>query len=481
MARDLGGHTTGEVGDYARARWNDLVRTLVVLGCEPVEAEAGAREALVRSWREWPDEDRAGDVDVLVYGRLLRVWHWPEQHPAVAPAQVALVLMAGARLDDYQAGRLAGTQDALPPVQLWQGEDWDDRYRGTAPVDGIVAEVRARRRRRLRRGGAVLTALVVVAAALSLRGGAEPEPDPPEVTANPLPIAWWTDGTLHLARTEVEMPGLLSLAQAGTGTSYSVVLGDDRGQVVQVDADGTSRRIGTSFVGVPVRADTDGRAAWVDLDGETPTVLVWDTGAGQVVAQLPLEARAGRRTQVVALDGDMVYLRSPTGTSAWSLDSVAAVPVPERVLDVADGARLSSVSSTGALTGSRRPGEAGSGSFSVGSGTRGVLSHDGLLAAAWVPQEAGLTITGADPTPVLDLPSGSRVLEARFAPDGTLVVATSRIYLLARNYDDGSSLSGRTPFVDLVTCMTSTGACTVAKGRDTFASPTGQAPVVLAD
>ncbi len=59
------------VEDYARVRWNDLVRTLLVLGADADEAERTVHDTLVASWSAWSGEHRSGDVDLLVYGDLV--------------------------------------------------------------------------------------------------------------------------------------------------------------------------------------------------------------------------------------------------------------------------------------------------------------------------------------------------------------------------------------------------------------------------
>ena len=77
---------------YMRARWGDLVRTLVSLGCEPHEAEDVAQTALTRCYRSWDKVQRADDVDAYVYRTLLNCWAtsrkrrwWGEQPTEVLP------------------------------------------------------------------------------------------------------------------------------------------------------------------------------------------------------------------------------------------------------------------------------------------------------------------------------------------------------------------------------------------------------------
>ncbi len=476
------GEVENDVAGFARVRWADLVRTLLALGSTTDEAELAARRALADCWTAWAGEHRSGDVDVLVYRALLHAWHWPERHPDVSSDDVAHTLIAGARLGEHQAEQVTGAPVDGPDsrtVPLWDGEQWDDSYRAPAPIEAIRDDVRRARRRRLRRWGAAAAVLVVLAGATVLvREVRRPDPPPTPPATNPVPLGWWSLDTLHLAGAEVEVGGLLSLAQAGAGTSYPLVLGDDRGRVVQVDPDGTLTQIGSSVVGAPVRAAPDGRAAWVD-DGSS--VVVWDTATKTVEGVLALDHRTGRRTEVVALDGDAVYLRSPAGTSRWDLGTPRAHPVPDRVLAVAAGVPLIAVAP-------RSPGASeisvGKSSYQVAAPRRATLSPDGRLVATWMPQTRDISLLRTDgrPTAMLGLPPDAHVVDARFAPGGELVVVTSRVYPLARDFDDGSTLSGRTPYADLVTCDTTSGSCEVVAGKIAFAGPTEvDLPIVLAD
>ena len=91
-----------ELDDYVTARWSDLVRTARCVGAGPEEAERRAHDALVRSWRAWPEERRSGDVDVLVYGALLDLCG------DLDPEWTAEVLAHGAALSDDQVEDLVG-------------------------------------------------------------------------------------------------------------------------------------------------------------------------------------------------------------------------------------------------------------------------------------------------------------------------------------------------------------------------------------
>ncbi|HTW14940.1 MAG TPA: SigE family RNA polymerase sigma factor [Nocardioides sp.] len=75
-----------DFADFMRARWADLVRTLVSLGCDLHEAEDVAQTALARCLRSWERVRAADDIDAYVYRTLLNCWNtsrrrrwWSEQ------------------------------------------------------------------------------------------------------------------------------------------------------------------------------------------------------------------------------------------------------------------------------------------------------------------------------------------------------------------------------------------------------------------
>lgn len=93
MSRGLVGvdHPDDDFATYMAARWPDLVRTLVSLGCAAHEAEDVAQDALTRCYRSWDRVRRADDVDAYVYRTLLNVWaksrrrRWWGEQPSEAP------------------------------------------------------------------------------------------------------------------------------------------------------------------------------------------------------------------------------------------------------------------------------------------------------------------------------------------------------------------------------------------------------------
>ncbi len=63
-----------EFEDYMVAHWPRLVRALVLLGCEPHEAEDVVQTALIACCRSWSRVRQAGDPDAYVYRAVLNAW-----------------------------------------------------------------------------------------------------------------------------------------------------------------------------------------------------------------------------------------------------------------------------------------------------------------------------------------------------------------------------------------------------------------------
>lgn len=84
----------GEFSAYASARWSALVRSAIVLGCSPDEAQDLAQTALVRVYQAWRRVARADNPDAYVYRVLLnchrdsrrRRW-WGERPTDAVPDQ----------------------------------------------------------------------------------------------------------------------------------------------------------------------------------------------------------------------------------------------------------------------------------------------------------------------------------------------------------------------------------------------------------
>ena len=84
-----------EFDAYMAARWPTLVRSLILLGCAPDEAEDVVQTGLVRCLTSWDRVRRAEDVDAYVYRTVLNCWAksrrrrwWGEQPTEHLPEDV---------------------------------------------------------------------------------------------------------------------------------------------------------------------------------------------------------------------------------------------------------------------------------------------------------------------------------------------------------------------------------------------------------
>lgn len=185
------------------------------------------------------------------------------------------------------------------------------------PLQGVVEEARAQQRRRRRVIGAGVAAAVVVIAALTWIGTRPPaEPDgigPAGVTrsANPVDVGWYAAGRLHLDHVTVEIPGLTDFGEINGGAVY----GDRSGRVGFVDARGEQRPIGTKSASMPLVVSVGtGWAAWIEPADDGGTIVVWDAIKGDVLAELPVGARA----RLIAIDQDHVFYAASGGDYGWT-------------------------------------------------------------------------------------------------------------------------------------------------------------------
>ncbi len=99
---------------YMAARWSGLVRSVVMLGCEPHEAEDVVQTALVRCYAAWDRVSRAEDVDAYVYRTVLNVWaksrrrRWWGEHPTEALPDSSIDDETDAALTRYDIERVLG-------------------------------------------------------------------------------------------------------------------------------------------------------------------------------------------------------------------------------------------------------------------------------------------------------------------------------------------------------------------------------------
>jgi hypothetical protein len=380
MSRD-----DSEFAAYLAARWPSLVRTLVLLEVSERTAHRVAVDALTRIYPDFPRLSREEDVDVAVYRELLdardrqakREPDGPEPAPGeggpeppndvpewLAEPQERLEQLRAA-LDTMEPGdREAVVLQHVAELSADQVADVLETYGGARlqlatpdvrlaleaiPVDSLhtdrVADAaKARRRRTWTRAGGVAAVLVLLLVAVSWAvDRLDPVGDVEEV-ANPLPIAWYADGTLHLADVTVGVRPVLQLVAVPDG----VVLSDDEGNVVLVQDDGEQRRIGETVVGSTLVVEPDnGWVAWADPDVGNPRLVVFDTRVGDEVGHRSLEVRSAGggqpvgQSRPIAIDGEQVYYHRDGTDYAWEPLPGTAFALSGALVDVASGARLS--------------------------------------------------------------------------------------------------------------------------------------------
>ena len=76
---------------YMGARWTKLVRSAVLLGCSPTEAEDTTQTALARCYASWDKVAAAADMDAYVYRVLVNCFsksrkrRWWAERPTEVP------------------------------------------------------------------------------------------------------------------------------------------------------------------------------------------------------------------------------------------------------------------------------------------------------------------------------------------------------------------------------------------------------------
>jgi RNA polymerase sigma-70 factor (sigma-E family) len=109
-----------EFSAYVAARWPRLVRSAVLLGCSPAEAEDVAQSALLRCLIHWKRVARADDRDAYVHQVLINTFvssrrrRWQAEKPVAAvPDSVAPDALASVEVADVVLRAL----DRLPTEQ----------------------------------------------------------------------------------------------------------------------------------------------------------------------------------------------------------------------------------------------------------------------------------------------------------------------------------------------------------------------------
>lgn len=455
---------------YLTARWSALVRTLVLLGHDVPTAEAVARDGLVRCRADWERVRRADDVDTHVYGVVLERRHAPVDRTLTAlseedtallqevdarlralPAEQRdlLVLAAVAGLDEAQRAEVLDAPSAPTPPGVAEVRRASEAIAVSAPpVAEVLADARSRRRRRQRllAAGAAAALAVGGVAWVAVREAIREEPlEPAEVTRspNPVDVAWYADGVLHLDQVKVEVPALTDLSELNGGAVYA----DEDGVVAFVAADGERRRLGEKVVDAPLLASADeGWAAWMEPGGGS-RLVVYDVSAGREIFTYD---GGGTEVRPVAIDQGYVYFDTPSTSFAWSPGPSSPEPLDRAGLrDVESATRVYQVGDRIDMV---------QGLFSVSfqrPGTGALLSPGGTFVltrpgdvAPGTPYRPLLYDTRSGKRMPLGLAPGEQVLDATFGDNYRLV------YLVAPEPGAGSDalLVLRTCDLDVVAC-----------------------------
>ncbi|MBA2953166.1 hypothetical protein GON03_02505 [Nocardioides sp. MAH-18] len=320
---------------YLAARWSTLVRTLVLLGHDRPGAEASARQGLARCRADWERVRSSEDVDAYVFGVVL------ERRPplvartlsAVSDEDTALLQEVDERLQgmphDERERLVLAAVAGLSAAQVADVLDVPDRTVPpgaaevrqaaeliavpAAPVEDVLADARSRHRRHVRvLAVGVAAALVLGGVAAVLARDAQEEQLPPaKVTRspNPVDVAWYADGVLHLDLVKVQVPPLTDLSELNGGAVYA----DTDGTVAFVAADGKRRRLGTKEPGSPLVASADeGWAAWTEPGGSR--LVVYDVSKDEEIFTYP----GDEEIRPVAIDLGFVYFDTPDASYVWN-------------------------------------------------------------------------------------------------------------------------------------------------------------------
>ncbi len=373
-----------EFATWLSARWPALVRSLVFLGHPQAEAEVAAGEAVARLLPAWERERRDGDVDLLAYRALVEeharvvrrrdpgappsLDDEPDLPPGLADRierrreleahlatldeedRVRAVLAHVAGLDDDDVADVVGAAGPTPllPLSALDVRDAGEAVPvAPAPVSAVLARSRRRRRTAWTRGAVVAAVVAVVLGATTWwTSGDDGAPEQGEVSAetNPLPVPWFADGTLHLARVTVVADHVETLLEVPDGVVYA----DTGGHVVHVDNNGRQRTIGRAVPGSRLVVEpATGWVAWADPGDGVPELVVNDTLARAEVGRRPLTPPGSGGGEPlgthgpIAIDGERVYYSSADGDFAWEPSIDVSYALSGAMLDTAEDARVS--------------------------------------------------------------------------------------------------------------------------------------------
>lgn len=374
---------------YMTVRWQPLVRSLVLLGCERFEAEDVVQAGLARCYASWARVTQADDVDACVFRTVLDGWR-SERPGDVPPGPVA---------DDL---------------------DDDELLVSAPPVAAVLAEGRRRRRSRRRTTVAVTGVVALLAAVASQFLGSVSDDPTVDRTENPVSVPWWSAGGLHLDHVVVPVPVLSDLVDPGPGVAYV----DDRRRVVVVDDDGRSEVVGRDVVTHGLAADAE--RGWLFWLGADRTTVAYDVRSRREVgrALAPVSPFAYATRRVITSEDGTLYFDTRTGNLAWDVRAGTFLRLgtgASYLLDREDTFQVT------------LPPELGVGFVVTDRGTQlwrttqpvvtGQLSPDGRWTVTNGPRGLNAFETGsgkAVPTPV---PVSRTVRSFAFSPDGTFTAA----------------------------------------------------------
>ncbi len=443
---------------YLAARWPALVRTLVLLGHPDHDAHAIALDGLVRIYPDWHRLSREEDVDVAVYREVLeardRHLRSTTGEDASDPAPVTRDVPPGLAEQAERREQLEAALEAMTPgermvvvleyvAELSEDQIADvlDSHVGVGPrladsdvrlaleavpVDPLrVADVaersRARRRKVWTRAAAGAAALVVLVLAGNWVSNRIDTVGDIERAANPLPVAWYANGKLHLTDVTVGVQPVLQLVSVSDG----VVLSNDEGQVLYIQENGEQEQIGDTVTGTPLVVEPDnGWVAWADPGTGDPELVVFDTELDDEVGRRSLAALGTGGGQPVggsgpvAIDEERVHYRIQDTDFAWEPLPGDAFSLAGELVDMAEGASISRADGPEDLLVQAQPFD----SPRPVVGTEARLTSDGRYVMAVVDDDLTVYDTStAQEVPRMHSPSDQAVSWA-YAGDDTFLV-----------------------------------------------------------
>jgi hypothetical protein len=330
------------------------------------------------------------------------------------------------------------------------------------PVDAVVAEAGEQRRQRRRTafmavagGAAVVAGVVGLATWMTTRPSSEPSARTAAhltLVKNPLDVAWYATGRLHLADVTVDLPAVTTLVGVGGGAVY----GDSAGTVGYVAEDGSVTVLGTKSPTAPVVvSERDGWAAWVDAPGDGTELVVHDLVHDRTLGFVSVP----RGSFPIAVDQSHVFYATPDGDFTWTPGTDPEPLGRDGLLDVDSATRVYQAGRRGVemvqsffSVSFRRPGDGAQlspgGTFLLtrppGSG-----DDDGPFRPLLYDARSGDAVPAG-------MPAGAVAIDAAFGPNHTVS------YLVVRRAELSESVepdAGTHPPAVLRTCEVGTSDC----------------------